>query len=67
MIYFVKHKRTKHFGHFKSIRIITESFDMLKRKKCTIENRFRELEKEKKPLIINDWGFEIYRSKGVEK
>ena len=61
MQYLVVEKSTQEFKKAKSIKEITQTFEGLETKKDTIGNRFRELAKKGENLVINEWGFKIYR------
>lgn len=63
--YFVEEKSTGKFKFFRSITSIVNYFVRLSSKSTTIGNRFRELEKQKQPTKINEWGFRLFRTKKI--
>lgn len=65
--YFAKEKATGKWGFFRNIKSLINYFDRLASKESTIGNRFRTLEKKEEPSFINEWGFQIYRTKNVKK
>lgn len=65
MIYLVEEVRTGNFIFCKSVSKIVSEFPRLKKKYSTINLRFSKLKKENKPLIIREWGFNIFKAKDI--
>lgn len=65
--YFIKEKSTGKFAILSSINAIVNNFHRLASKSCTIGNRFRLLDKEKKDTVLNEWGYLIFRTKEIKK
>ena len=67
MIYCIEHNESQEFEFCNSVQTIVDNYESLKTKHSTINKRFNKLQREKKLLIIKDWGYTIKKAKRVSR